>query len=147
VRARRRIVLPLLILGPFLLVPPASAGDVVYQTKTYHIANGAGGLSSFGVNVGGIWFQGPGDKTLSRATAQDTNGSPVRLRVAQDLNNNFQYGDPGEPSVSGCGTVDLSKSSIPFESDEPVAVFVSIAYTGCIAAGTTGTVTLFVSDS
>jgi hypothetical protein len=145
VRARRRIVLPLLILCPFLLVPPASAGDVVYQTKTYHIANGIGAASTFGVNVGGIWFQGPGDKTVSRATAKDANGSPVRLRVAQDLNNNFQYGDPGEPTVSGCGTVDLTKSSTPFQADEPIAVFVSIAYTGCTAIGSTGTVTLFVA--
>ncbi|MFP5224829.1 MAG: hypothetical protein ACLGH3_04640 [Actinomycetota bacterium] len=142
---RRGPVAALVMLSLFSMVPPASATEEVYQVKTYHLANGIGALSSSGFNIGGVWFEGHATKPPTRVVAADANGSPVRIRVAQDLNNNFQHGDPGEPVVTGCGSVDLSSSQAPFVAGRPIAVFVSIAYVGCTAVGTTGTLTLFVA--
>lgn len=138
------IVVALMVAGAFVGVTPANAQEELYQSKTYHISNGLAAASAFGINAGGVWFTGP-PTVPTRVSAIDRNGTPVRLRVAQDTNNNFQYGDPGEPNAVGCGTADLSTSKAPFKAGQNVAVFISLVYVGCTALGTTGTIDLFVS--
>ncbi|MFP5224828.1 MAG: hypothetical protein ACLGH3_04635 [Actinomycetota bacterium] len=133
----------LVALAPITIIPAAQAAPTAQQTRQYHMSNGLASASAMGVNYGGVWFDPPGRRPVF-IVAKDTTGTPVRIRAAQDTNNNFQYGDPGEPNVGGCGRVELSASAVPFDPNEDIAVFVSTGYAQCVAGGTTGTVTLWV---
>jgi hypothetical protein len=130
-------------MAPLIIIPAAQAAPTAQQTQQYHMANGVASASAMGVNYGGVWFEAP-ERRPVLVTANDKTGTPVRIKVAQDTNNNFQYGDPGEPVAAGCGSVDLRTSPVAFNRTGDIAVFVSHTYTGCIAGGTTGTVTLWV---
>lgn len=97
---------------------------------------------------GGYQFQGTEGEPLS-LTIEDASGGIVAYTVAQDLNNNLQSGEAGEPSVSGCGKGgSLEGSLVPFQEGLPVTVFLYSAARGlvpprpCQGVVTHGTLTL-----
>lgn len=142
-RRVRRVIIGLVSAGSLVVAAsPSTAADQIHETRNYTLANGLAMASTAGANVGGVFFSAP-RKTISRVSAADQTGTPVRLRVAQDVNNNFQYGDTGEPVAVGCGVVNLGSSAVAFDPNKTIAVFVSIGFVGCTAAGTTGSISLY----
>lgn len=125
-----------------LALAPANADEVEVDSKTYDLSAIAVTVSG-SVNIGGAIFSAPG-LPVTRVVAVDATGTPASLLVAQDFNGDDFAGDPGEPSASGCGAVDLSTSEVPFDPAREVSVFVSTASLDCVGSvATTGVLTLY----
>ena len=101
-------------------------------------------------NVGGVKFEANGE-TPTFVSVSDASGLAVAFTVCQDQDaagpaNNGTC-DADEPSVSGCGTADLTTSAVAFDAVHPVDVFVTVtgdptASPFCAGPATTGVVSL-----
>jgi hypothetical protein len=125
-----------------LALAPAHADEIELETKVYDLS-AVGFTISGAVNIGGTIFAAPG-LPVTRVVALDETGTPAPLQIAQDFNNNLQSGETGEPSVVGCGEVDLTDSAVAFDPSKQIAAFVSTVDIGCVGSvATTGTLTLY----
>ncbi|GEM_PF-3775705 len=82
--------------------------------------NGSGLTATIAGNaIGGVAFAANGE-VPTHVTVNDDSGAAVWINVCQDIDGSATC-DAGEPTATGCGSVDL----VGFVSDVDVTVFVS----------------------
>lgn len=97
-------------------------------------------FSAAGTNVGGVTFPAP-EGVPVEVIVDDASGAPVSFTACQDFTGD-NFCDVGEPSVTGCGSADLSVSEVPFLDLVDVVVFIQLASPDCGGIATSGVVTL-----
>lgn len=152
-----------LALAVMMVVSSAQAENVTYSGTYTGSLVGAGlwvnnddpDVGPIVGDFGGYSFEGWEGTPLSVSIA-DVNGGDLLWSASQDLDADLTSGEPGEPSVSGCGTGgDLSASAVPFVAGTPLTVFIrsmasvnrnTLEYRTCPGLATRGTITLTVEQ-
>lgn len=94
---------------------------------------------------GGGTLAAPGYEP-TRVVVTDDNFEGVKITVGQDFDGDSFSGEAGEPRVEGCGgSLALNTSTVPFDPNREIAVFVDAISDECIGGfGTSGQIDLYV---
>lgn len=154
----RKMLTAVALMLAVMMVASSSYAETAEYSGTYTGASAMVGLSTSAsdpdlgdVNFGGVSFTGFEGIPLSISIV-DATGSDVAWTFAQDLDGDTTFGEPGEPSVGGCGAGG-SLSDVNFVEGAPTTAFIrsagrlnrtTLEYSLCPGVATTGTIVLTV---